>query len=52
MWPSQQEIFGSFRCSRKLDLKLITAWTHEADKEELLDGQVLIEGGEVFFDGE
>lgn len=37
--------------AEKLDLKLITAWTHEAEKEELLDGQVLIEGGEVFFDG-
>lgn len=36
--------------AEKLDLRLITAWTHEADKQELLDGQVLVEGGEIFFD--
>lgn len=35
--------------SEKLDLRLITAWTHEANKQELLDGQVLVEGGEIFF---
>lgn len=35
--------------AEKLDLKLITAWTHEADKDTLIDGQILIEGGEVFF---
>lgn len=35
----------------RLDLRLITAWTHEADKDALLDGQVLVEGGEIFFDG-
>lgn len=33
-----------------LDLRLITAWTHEADKEDLLEGQVVVEGGEIFFD--
>lgn len=38
--------------AEKLDLRLITAWTHEADKQELLDGQVLVEGGEIFFDKE
>lgn len=36
--------------AERLDLRLITAWTHEADKQELLDGQVLVEGGEIFFD--
>lgn len=36
--------------AEKLNLKLITAWTHEADKDNLIEGQVLIEGGEVFFD--
>lgn len=36
----------------RLDLRLITAWTHEADRQELLDGQVLVEGGEIFFDKE
>ena len=35
--------------AEKLNLKLITAWTHEADKDNLIDGQVLVEGGEVFF---
>ena len=35
--------------SERLDLRLITAWTHEANKQELLDGQVLVEGGEIFF---
>lgn len=35
--------------AERLDLTLITAWTHEADKDQLLDGQVLVEGGEVFF---
>lgn len=38
--------------AEKLNLRLITAWTHEADKQELLDGQVLVEGGEIFFDKE
>ena len=35
--------------AEQLDLKLITAWTHEVDKESLLDGQVLVDGGEIFF---
>jgi hypothetical protein len=35
--------------AEKLDLKLITAWTYEADKENLIEGQVLVEGGEIFF---
>lgn len=35
--------------AERLDLKLITAWTHEADKDALLDGQVLVDGGEIFF---
>lgn len=35
--------------AEQLNLKLITAWTHEADRENLIDGQVLVEGGEVFF---
>lgn len=35
--------------AERLDLSLITAWTHEADKTGLIDGQVLVEGGEVFF---
>lgn len=35
--------------AERLDLKLITAWTHEAEKENLIDGQILVEGGEVFF---
>lgn len=35
--------------AEQLNLKLITAWTHEADKDNLIDGQVLVEGGEVFF---
>lgn len=35
--------------AEKLDLKLITAWTHEADKDGLMDGQILVDGGEVFF---
>lgn len=35
--------------SERLDLRLITAWTHEADSSNLLDGQVLIDGGEIFF---
>lgn len=38
--------------AEELDLKLITAWTHEADKEQLMDGQVLVEGGEIFFNKE
>lgn len=38
--------------AEKLDLKLITAWTHEADKENLMDGQVLVDGGEIFFNNE
>ena len=35
--------------AERLDLKLITAWTYDADKNNLMDGQVLIEGGELFF---
>ena len=35
--------------AEKLELKLITAWTYDADKDNLMDGQVLIEGGELFF---
>lgn len=38
--------------AEQLDLRLITAWTHEVDKEKLLDGQVMVEGGEIFFDTE
>lgn len=35
--------------SEKLDLNLIVAWTHEVDKNTLFDGQVMVDGGEVFF---
>lgn len=35
--------------AEKLNLKLITAWTYEVDKENLIDGQVVVEGGEIFF---
>lgn len=38
--------------AEELDLKLITAWTHEADVTDLMDGQVLVDGGEVFFNKE
>jgi energy-coupling factor transporter ATP-binding protein EcfA2 len=38
--------------AEELDLKLITAWTHEADATDLMDGQVLVDGGEVFFNKE
>lgn len=38
--------------AEKLDLRLITAWTHEADRDNLMDGQVLVEGGEIFFNNE
>lgn len=35
--------------SEKLDLNLIVAWTHEVEKNTLLEGQVMVEGGEIFF---
>lgn len=35
--------------SEKLKLNLIVAWTHEVEKDTLLEGQVMVEGGEVFF---
>ena len=35
--------------SEKLELNLIVAWTHEVEKDTLLEGQVMVEGGEVFF---
>jgi len=35
--------------SEKLDLNLIVAWTHEVDENTLLDGQVMVDGGEIFF---
>lgn len=35
--------------SEKLDLNLIVAWTHEVDENTLFDGQVMVDGGEVFF---
>ncbi|MEG0560149.1 MAG: hypothetical protein RR513_06495 [Muribaculaceae bacterium] len=35
--------------AEKLDLTLITAWTHEVDKNNIEDGQIIVDGGEVFF---
>lgn len=35
--------------AEKLDVKLITAWTHEVDRDSLIEGQVMVDGGEVFF---
>lgn len=35
--------------SEKLDLNLIVAWTHEVEKDTLFDGQVMVDGGEIFF---
>lgn len=36
--------------AEKLDLQLVVAWTHEFDKEAIEDGQVIVDGGEIFFD--
>lgn len=46
---TQNDISVLTNIAEELNLKLITAWTHEADKEQLMDGQVLVDGGEVFF---
>lgn len=35
--------------AEKLELKLITAWTHEVDKDNLIEGQVMVDGGDIFF---
>lgn len=35
--------------AEKLELKLITAWTHEVDRDNLIEGQVMVDGGDVFF---
>lgn len=35
--------------AERLDLQLVVAWTHEFDKENIEDGQVIVDGGEIFF---
>lgn len=46
---TQKDVAVLQNIAEKLDLRLITAWTHEVERESLIDGQVMIEGGEVFF---
>ncbi|MEG1289543.1 MAG: hypothetical protein RRY36_05250 [Bacteroidaceae bacterium] len=43
------DILGSV--AEELDLMLIIAWTQETDKDKLFEGQILVEGGETFFNG-